>query len=225
MDLIRFAIVHDWAVLLPIVLCSVLCLAVACERWWFYRQNRRNIADFIPVLQRELGRGLEYGRAASSNLGGLLGQVSEEGILTMARHRGDFERSFDITVSLAVRSLERNLSVLGTIATVSPYLGLFGTVVRILLTFGEMSRAGAAASAAPQIMYGIGSALIATAFGLAVAIMAVFLNNYYHSIVGRYEEDFQLLKLVFLGETESRVRAAAPANPPGRPVTEPRTRI
>jgi len=207
MDLIRFAVLHDWAVLLPIVLCSVVTIAVAMERWVFYRRNKRDVVEFIPVLQQELQRGLDYGRSVSSRLGGLLGQVSEEGIYSLAKHKGNFERSYDITVSLAVRNLERHLSILGTIGTVSPYLGLFGTVIRILVTFGEMSQAGTA-NAAPQIMFGIGSALIVTAFGLGVAIVSVALNNYFHMTVSRYEEDFQLLKLVFLGEVENRLGAS-----------------
>jgi biopolymer transport protein ExbB len=218
MDLIRFAIFHDWAVLLPIAVCSVVMVAVAFERGWFYRRNRRDVVTFIPVLQSELQRGLEHAQITSARLGGLLGQVAEEGTYTLARHRGNFERSFDITVSLAVRNLERRLSILGTIATISPYLGLFGTVVRILLTFGEMSRTGGI-NAAPQVMFGIGSALIATAFGLGVAIAAVALNNYFYTIVSRFEEDFQLLKLVFLGEAESRMAAARTASPT-RPAAE-----
>ena len=226
MELIRFALLHDWAVLLPIVLCSVVLVAVAVERWRYYRKNRRDIVEFIPVLQRELQRGLEHGQVASAKLGGLLGQVSEEGIYTLAKHKGNFERSFDITVSLAVRNLERHLSILGTIATVSPYLGLFGTVVRILLTFGEMSQVAGGAQAAPQIMFGIGSALIATACGLGVAIAAVATNNYFHALVSHFEEDFQLLKLVFLGEMETRLAAMRPQAPaPSRAAQEPRARM
>jgi biopolymer transport protein ExbB len=221
MEVLRFAVLHDWAVLLPIVFCWVVAMAVAGERWLFYRKNRRDVVEFIPVLQRELQRGLEQGQIVSAKLGGLLGQVSEEGIYTLAKHRGNFERSFDITVSLAVRNLERHLSILGTIATISPYLGLFGTVVRILLTFAQMAQVSGT-NAASQVMFGIGSALIATACGLGVAIIAVTLNNYFHTLVSHYEEDFQLLKLVFLGEAESRqpgMQAAAQ-----RPVPEPRAR-
>lgn len=225
MDLLRFAVLHDWAVLMPIVVCSVVGLGVACERWLFYRKSKRDVVTFIPILQEELQKSLDAGQTASTKLGGLLGEVAQEGIYILAKHKGSFERSFDITASLAVRSLERRLSVLGTIATIAPYLGLFGTVVRILLTFGEMSQA-TGTTAAPQIMFGIGSALIATAFGLGLAIVAVVLNNYFHTIVSRFEEDFQLLKLVFLGELESRMAAlqgiAAPKRAPA--AAEPRTR-
>lgn len=198
MELIQFAIINDWFVLLPIVACSVLTIAVAIERWVFYKKNRRDVVQFIHRLQRELQRGsLENSQLLSSQLGGIIGEVSEEGVRVLAEQPESFERSYDITAALASRKLEKNLSILGTIATISPYLGLFGTVVRILLTFGEMSKVGGEAGA-PQIMFGIGSALIATAFGLAVAIASVAMNNYFQSIVNRYEDDFQLLKLLFL---------------------------
>lgn len=211
MELIQFAIMHDWFVLLPIVACSILTVAVAIERWAFYKKNRRDVVQFIHRLQRELQRGsLENSQLLSSQLGGIIGEVSEEGVRVLAEQPESFERSYDITAALASRKLEKNLSVLGTIATISPYLGLFGTVVRILLTFGEMSKNSGDAGA-PQIMFGIGSALIATAFGLAIAIAAVALNNYFQSIVNRYEDDFQLLKLLFLSFADERDSAAATA--------------
>lgn len=198
MELILFAIQHDWVVLLPIVLCSVLTAAVAWDRLVYYNKNKRDVVQFIHRLQRELQRSnLENAQVLSAQVGGVIGEVSEEGLRVLQEQHGDFERSYDITVALAGRKLEKRLSVLGTIATICPYLGLFGTVIRILLTFGELSKAGSA-TGAPQIMFGIGSALIATAFGLGVAIAAVALNNWFQSIVNRYEDDFQLLKLLFL---------------------------
>lgn len=226
MDFITFAIRNDWAILLPIVVCSVLTLAVAVERWMFYKRNRRDVVQFINALDRDLQRNnLEQALHTSAQTGGLLGEVAEEGIRTIARQRFAFERLFDITVNLATRKLERNLSILGTIATVSPYLGLFGTVVRILLTFGELAKSGGGGDSS-QVMAGIGSALIATAFGLGVAIVSVVLNNRYHAAVSLWEEDFQLLKLLFLSVADRRASApaaGAPA-PQGAPQQQYRAR-
>lgn len=215
MELITFAIFHDWAVLLPIVACSILTVAVAIERKFFYDKNKRDVVQFIHRLQRELQRGsLENSQMLSGQLGGIIGEVSEEGIRVLSEQPESFERSYDITAALASRKLEKNLPILGTIATIAPYLGLFGTVVRILLTFGDLSKAGGQ-TGAPEIMFGIGSALIATAFGLGVAIAAVALNNYFQSIVNRYEDDFQLLKLLFLSFSDDRERlSTAPAGQP-----------
>lgn len=220
-SLLWFAIVNDWLVLAPILVCSVLTVAVTIERHYFYKKNSRDVVQFIHRLQRELQRGsLENSQMLSAQLGGIIGEVSEEGIRVLAEQPESFERSYDITASLAARKLEKNLPILGTIATICPYLGLFGTVVRILLTFGDLSKAGGQ-SGAPEIMFGIGSALIATAFGLGVAIVAVALNNYFQSIVNRYEDDFQLLKLLFLSFVDERDPMAVTAGQERRPTQQP----
>ncbi|MBX2859955.1 MAG: MotA/TolQ/ExbB proton channel family protein [Vampirovibrio sp.] len=220
MDLIWFAIQHDWLVLLPILVCSIITVAVTLERWWYYRQNKRDVLQFIHRLQRELQRNnLENSQLLSAQLGGVIGEVSEEGIRVLVEQKDGFDRSFDITTALATRKLEKNLYLLGTIATIAPYLGLFGTVVRILFTFGDLSEAGSAGGA-PEVMFGIGSALIATAFGLGVAIAAVAINNQFQMVVSRYEDDFQLLKLLLLSFADRHPEMAAASStgfsaPPG----------
>ena len=211
MDLILFAITNDWFVLLPIVACTVLLGGVFIERWMFYKNNKRDVVQFIQRIQRELQRGsLENAQLVSAQLGGIIGEVSEEGARLLGEQKEGFERAFDITSSLATRRLEKNLPIIGTIATIAPYLGLFGTVVRILFTFGDLAKAGSQ-SGAPEIMFGIGSALIATAFGLGVAILAVVLNNHFQTTVNRYQDDFQLLKLLFLSVAD-QAHMAAPSN-------------
>jgi biopolymer transport protein ExbB/TolQ len=114
--------------------------------------------------------------------------------------------------------------VLGTIATVAPYLGLFGTVVRILLTFGELASAESGGNVA-NVMFGIGSALVATAAGLGVAIAAVALNNYFRTMVEKFAGDFEVLKLVLLsvvGGGSSRAQRATVAAPYARRPIDPR---
>ncbi len=209
MELLWFAVLHDWAVLLPIVACSILVMAVTLERAYYYRRNRRDVMECVNRMDRDLQHNnLQAALNTATDIGGLLGEVAADGIRILHDQKGTFERHFDITTNLATRRLERNLSVLGTVATVSPYLGLFGTVVRILLTFGEMSKGGG--GGAPMIMFGIGSALIATAFGLGVAILSVALNNFFHTIVGRWEEDFQILKIIFMSVADQGKPAPQP---------------
>ena len=205
MELIVFAIKHDWFVMLPIVICSLWVTAVWIERLLFFRANRRDIESFIRRLERDLvHNNVDGALALSSETGGILGEVTEESVRALDEFGDDFGTHFDITADLYTRSMERGLAVLGTIATISPYLGLFGTVVRILITFGEMSKMEGAASSSQQIMFGIGSALIATAGGLLVAIVAVAANNYFTTKVSEWENHFKLLKLVFLSAADRR---------------------
>ena len=79
-------------------------------------------------------------------------------------------------------------------------MGLFGTVVRILFTFQDLASQGNQSTA---VAMGIASALIATALGLGVAIVAVILYNYFQTVVTRFESDFKLIKLVFLSFIDS----------------------
>lgn len=206
MELLLHSIQMDWPVLLPILICSILTLAVAINRFVYFGKNKRDIVTYIPRLQRELSRNnLEGANDISAQMGGVMGEVTEEAVRIFSEQKKGFSRSFDIAAALATRKLEHHLTILATIGGVCPFLGLFGTVVRILYTFQDLAQAGNQSAA---VAYGIGSALIATAFGLGVAIVAVILYNYFQSTVAKYEDDFQLVKLLFLSFTDSEEEAS-----------------
>ena len=78
---------------------------------------------------------------------------------------------------------------------VCPFLGLFGTVVGVIFTLDQLGIAG---GGTPVVVTGVAKALIATGYGLIVAIIAVIFNNAYTNIVKRFNDDFLLLKLLFL---------------------------
>ena len=196
MELLLHSIQMDWPVLLPILVCSILVLAAVINRLSFYNKNKRDVVLFIPKLQKELAKNNLVGaQNLAIQCGGVIGEVTEEAVRIFNEQRKGFSRSFDIAASLATRKLENHLTILGTIGGVAPFLGLFGTVVRILLTFNILADSG---NQAATVASGIGSALIATAFGLGVAIVAVIFYNSFQSIVKHYEDDFQLIKLLFL---------------------------
>ena len=201
MELLLKAAIEDLWIIAPILLCSFLTLAVAINRFYYYNKNKRDVVQFIPKLQKELARNnLDSAQNLSIQLGGIIGEVSEEAVRIFSEQKNGFSRSFDIASSLATRKLESHLTILGTIGGVCPFLGLFGTVVRILYTFQDLALQGNQSAA---VASGIASALIATALGLGVAIVAVVLYNYFQSMVKRFEDDFQLIKLLFLSFVDS----------------------
>lgn len=201
MELLLHSIKLDWPVLLPILLCSFLTVAVAINRFVFYGQNKRDIFPFIQRLKKELSKGrFDEAEEACVQLGGVIGGVAQEAVRIFSEQKAGFSRSFDISANLATTRLEKHLTILGTIGGVCPFLGLFGTVVRILYTFQDLAVQGNQSAA---VAMGIGSALIATAFGLGVAIVAVILYNYFQSTVRKFENDFQLIKLLFLSFVDS----------------------
>ena len=195
MELLLHSIKLDWPVLLPIFICSILVVAVVMNRFSFYNRNQRDVVDLIQKLKKELNKNnLQSAESVAIQCGGIIGNVSEEAVRIFAEQKKGFSRSFDIASALATRKLESHLTILGTIGGVAPFLGLFGTVVRILYTFQDLATQGNQSAA---VAMGIGSALIATAFGLGVAIVAVVFYNSFQAIVKRYEDDFQLIKLLF----------------------------
>lgn len=201
MELLLNSIKLDWPVLLPILVCSILVVMVVLNRVSVYKRNKRDVVLFIPKLQKELAKNnLQGAQNLAVQCGGVIGEVTEEAVRIFSEQRNGFSRSFDIAAALATRKLESHLTILGTIGGVAPFLGLFGTVVRILYTFQDLAQQGNQSAA---VAMGIGSALIATAFGLGVAIVAVVFYNSFQSIVKRYEDDFQLIKLLFLSFVDS----------------------
>ena len=166
-----------------------------------YNKNKRDIQLLIPRIQKELAaNNLQGVQNIAIQCGGVVGEVVEEAARIFSEQKSGFSRAFDISITLATRKLEKHLTILGTIGGVAPFLGLFGTVVRILYTFQDLAVQGNQSAA---VAMGIGSALIATAFGLIVAIIAVIFFNSFQSVVKHYEDDFQLIKLLFLNYVDA----------------------
>jgi biopolymer transport protein ExbB len=188
--------INDWFASIPIALCSLMTLSVLIERFLYYRLNRCDVTGFIHQLQRELeNENFLKAQATCSRLGGVVGEVAEEGVRLMADQKEDFSKAFDITVGLVTRKLENNLAILGTIGATCPFIGLFGTVVGVVFTLDQL---GASGGGTPTVVLGVAKALIATGCGLVVAILAVVFNNAYSNTVKQFNDDFLLLKLLFL---------------------------
>ncbi len=182
---------------IPITICSILVIAVVIERVMFYQKNSRDISKFISNLQHQLERNdLESAQMLCTQMDSVTGEVAEEGVRLLAVQKEDFSRAYDITMNIVTRKLQRYLPILGTIGAIAPFLGLFGTVSGVIKALFHMSQGAEGASL--SMVGEISNALIATGYGLAIAIIAVVCNNIFSNIVKRYVDDFMLLKLLFL---------------------------
>lgn len=181
----------------PIILCAIIAMGIMLERFWTLKQKRvipddltRKVWDWVRNDE------LERNRIQSLHQGSPLGQILAAGLINRDRERVVMKDSIEDTGRHVVHELERYLDTLGTVAAVSPLLGLLGTVIGMVKVFAEIKIQGVGN---PTVLAGgISEALITTAAGLTVAIPALIGYRYYRSRVDTLVVDMEkeAIKLV-----------------------------
>jgi biopolymer transport protein ExbB len=176
-----------WIATYPLILFSVVTLSIVLERVW----SLRNLISESLSLAHTICPSLERGDFTVAR------QTTERRVATpagrifadvLARHSDSMEYLSDLTEDKRFEELEAlkgPLWVLGTIGSSAPFIGLFGTVVGIVKAFHNMAIMGSGGFSV--VAAGISEALIATALGLVVAIIAVIFYNYFQTRIERIE--------------------------------------
>ncbi len=203
--MIDIVIAGGW-LMLPIILCSVAVVAITIERFWSLnaqkiapRQQLAQVWNQIQSNQMDGERLKELRRSSP------LGRILAAGLSNSRHGREVMKDSIMEAASQVIHEMERFLAILGTIATVSPLLGLLGTVIGMITVFNQLMLHG---SGNPGLLAGgISQALITTAGGLTVAIPAMIFHRYFlrkvDSIVVFMEQES--VKLVDALHSERRV--------------------
>ena len=169
----------------PLILCSVLALALIIERLVQLRAHKvmppKTLEQAVEISRR--GVPSEETVLQLENKG-VLGPVLASGLRCLQKNPEasdeDIRAHMEMAGRLAGRQLERYLTALGTIASAAPLLGLLGTVIGMIEIFAAQT---AGTSQPAQLAYGISIALYNTAFGLIVAIPALMFWRYFRSLV------------------------------------------
>jgi biopolymer transport protein ExbB len=161
----------------PLTLGSILCLAILIERLWRFRGidrgTRKLTRDTIECLVR---RDLSGARSLCEKAKSPISEIYLEAMRWKNVALEDLERVIATSRQEAATDLKRGVWIVGTIGSLAPYVGLFGTVVGIIRAFQDMAEHGAGGF--EVVASGISEALVATAAGLAVAIVALAVYNY-----------------------------------------------
>ncbi len=164
-------------VMVPIILCSILAVAITLERLWTLREQRVVPAELTDkVWQWVENRALSDKQVLALQQHSPLGSVLAAGLAARHRDRAVMVQAIEDAGRHVAHDLERYLNTLGTIAAASPLLGLLGTVTGMIRTFKAITVAGIGNPTA--MAGGIAEALITTAAGLLVAIPALFAYRY-----------------------------------------------
>ncbi len=191
----EFIVAGGW-LMVPIILCSIAVIAICVERFWSLSPTKIAPSNLIAQVWMWLKKDeFDTDRMRELKNSSPLGYILSAG-LTNSQERESMKESIEEAASHVIHDLERYLNPLGTIAAVTPLLGLLGTTIGMIKVFSEIMIQGT--GDAQVLAGGISEALITTAAGLTVAIPALILHRYFQrridSIVVQLEQ--QSLKLV-----------------------------
>jgi biopolymer transport protein ExbB len=180
----------------PLILASVLALAIIIERFYSLRVSEISPPALLPSVIKQLREhGVTDDMLAKLAADSPLGQILAAGLRNVKSTREIMKESIEETGRGVVHELERFLTSLGTIAAIAPLLGLLGTVVGMIEIFGSQTPTG---SNPAVLAHGISIALYNTAFGLIVAIPAMIFYRFFRTRVDNLAVDMeqQAIKLV-----------------------------
>jgi len=181
----------------PIILCAIIALGIILERFWTLQQKRVIPEDLTGKVWGWVEQHtLDQKRIQTLHQGSPLGRVLAAGLINRSQERVVIRDSIEDTGRHVVHELERYLDTLGTVAAISPLLGLLGTVIGMVKVFTAITTQGVGN---PTVLAGgIAEALITTAAGLTVAIPALIGYRYYRNRVDTLVVDMEkeAIKLV-----------------------------
>jgi biopolymer transport protein ExbB len=193
--------------MLPIIACSIVALGIVIERLWSL-QRKRVMPEYLmrQILQLHKDHKLKLADLEKLKGSSPLGKILAAGLVNRDHNKEVMKEAIEEVGRQVVHDLERYLNTLGTIASISPLLGLLGTVIGMIKVFSVIVTAGVGD---PGVLAGgISEALITTAAGLSVAIPSLMFHRYFSGLIDRLvigmEEQALKLVEVIHGERELR---------------------
>ena len=192
-------------VMVPILLCSIVAFAIIAERFWTLQKKKVIPPNLVADIWGSF-RDQSFDQEALQRLkqGSALGRVLAAGLVNLQHDREIMKEAIEETGRHVVHELERFLNTLGTIASITPLLGLLGTVIGMIKVFNTITTSGV--GDAGLLAGGISEALITTAAGLVVAIPSLMFYRYFRGLLDEYvvrmEEEALKLVEVIHGERE-----------------------
>ncbi len=191
--------------MLPIILCSIVAMAIICERFWSLQKKKIIPAELVPrVWKLSRDNKLDDMTVRRLKVSSPLGAILAAGLINSRFGREIMKESIEEIGRQVAHELERFLNTLGTIAAITPLLGLLGTVIGMIKVFSAIMVHGVGD---PGILAGgISEALITTAAGLTVAIPSLIFHRYFEGLVDELvlnmeDESLKLIEMIH-GERE-----------------------
>ena len=176
--------------MVPIILCSVISVAIIIERLWTLKKDNVAPADLVINIEHLLEKHqITEERLEELEHSSYLGRILVAGLCVSNQTPAEIRRSIEEAGRHVVHELEKYLNALGTIAAITPLLGLLGTVIGMIKVFAAITAVGVGN---PQILAGgISEALITTAAGLSVGIPSLMFHRYFKGKINELTVDME----------------------------------
>ena len=178
-------------VMWPLLIFSVLALAVIIERAIALRRAKINVNEFLAKVRKALivNRSIREAVKVCEQYRGPVASIMKAGLLKYGQPKEDIEKTIENAAMFEMGRLERFLVFLATVANIAPLLGFFGTVTGMMEGFDALAAQGLSNPGA--VATGIKEALTTTATGLAVAIPTQLAYNYFMSRINKFVRDIE----------------------------------
>jgi biopolymer transport protein ExbB len=171
-----------------LLLISVVGLAVVIERLVFFATQHGDTKGLLRAIGGKIASDdIDGAIKVCRSQRGMLPRILEFGLQRGEKNRADITDALSIALMEHLNSLERNLGIIGTIAVIAPFVGLFGTVLGIIRAFSDIALKGNSTPAV--VAAGVSEALVTTATGLIIAVIAVVFFNYFKTRIKSYNQE------------------------------------
>src|ERR1700687_2496132 len=188
---------------------SIVSVGIAVERIFFFMRQHSDPAQLLRDIGDRVSKDDMKGAIAVCDRNrGMLPKILQFGLYRHEKSRADISDALSIALLEQLNTLEANLSIIGTVAVIAPFVGLFGTVLGIIRAFQDIALKGNSTPAV--VAAGVSEALVTTAAGLFVAVVAVILFNYFKSRIKTYNQEMivaanQLAEMLHFHNTGSPI--------------------
>jgi len=171
-----------------LLLLSIVSVGIVLERLYFFSRQHSDPAGLLKEIGDRVSKDDMNGAiAVCDRHRGMLPKILQFGLYRHEKSRADISDALSISLLEQLNTLEANLSIIGTVAVIAPFVGLFGTVLGIIRAFNDIALKGNSTPAV--VAAGVSEALVTTAAGLGVAVVAVVFFNYFKSRIKSYNQE------------------------------------
>lgn len=202
-------IIKGGIIMIPIILCSIVALAIIIERAYNLTTAKVHPPDFVIKIKGLLNSGkIKEAITICSGTTSPVATIIEAGVLKRKKDREQIKEAIEHAGRQETHQLNKYLSVLATIASIAPLLGLLGTVTGMVKAFGVIAVQGVGDPNA--LAGGISEALITTVAGLVVAIPTLVAHNYFSKRITRFVMEMENTSLELLDILVENIRNLRP---------------